>query len=219
MSDRSYDTKTADDALSASPGEKMRAVVIARFGEPSELAHEEVPLPRPKQGEVLVKIRAAAVNRSDWLNVRGVLPVTTLPRVPGRDFAGTVVEGPPELWGQEVWGTGGGDIGFTRDGSHAEYVALPQEAVVPKPAGLSLEETAASGLAYLTAASALLGLGDLQGGEAVLVTGAAGGVGSAAVGIARWKGALAIGAIKDESERPAAENAGAEVIIDTSQGG
>lgn len=73
------------------------------------------------------------------------------------------------------------------------------------------------------AGTAEMAVGDEQArlsvGDVVLVTGAAGGVGSAAVGIARWKGALAIGAIKDEPERPAAENAGAEVIIDTSEGG
>jgi NADPH2:quinone reductase len=89
--------------------------------------------------------------------------------------------------------------------------------VAPKSDTLSLEEAAASGLAYVTAGSALLELGGVSAGETILVTGAAGGVGSAAVMIARWKGARVIGAIKDESERARAERAGVEVIVDTSR--
>lgn len=197
--------------------EKMRAVLIERFGEPSELRQREVPRPDPEEGEVLVEVRAAAVNRSDILNARGLVPFKTLPRVPGRDFAGVVVEGPRDLIGTEVWGTGGGDLGFTRDGTHAEYIVLPRDAVVPEPDNLSLEEAAASGLAYVAAASALLKLGGVSAGETVLVTGAAGGVGSASLRIARWKGARVIGAIKDDSERETAQRVGIEVIVDTSR--
>ena len=196
----------------------MQAILIERFGDPSQLRQKEVPRPDPGDGEVLVEIHAAAVNRSDVLNARGSFAFTTLPRIPGRDFAGVVVEGPRELVGTEVWGTGGGDLGFTRDGSHARYLAVPRGAVVPKPDNLSLEEAAASGLAYVAAGSALIELGDLSAGETVLITGAAGGVGSAAVMIARWKGAsVVIGAVKDESERATAERAGVEVTIDTSR--
>jgi len=119
--------------------------------------------------------------------------------------------------GTEVWGTGGGELGFIRDGSHARYLAVSRNAVVPKSDTLSLEEAAASGLAYVTAGSALIELGGISAGETVLITGAAGGVGSAAVMIARWKGARVIGAIKDESERAMAERAGVEVIVDTSR--
>src|SRR5919112_6143946 len=183
---------------------KMKAVLIERFGGPSELRPVEVPRPDTGEGEVLIEVHAAAVNRSDVLNARGSFTFTTLPRILGRDFAGAVVEGPPELVGKEVWGTGGGELGFIRDGSHARYLAVSRNAVVPKSATLSLEEAGASGLAYVTAGSALLELGNVSEGETILVTGAAGGVGSAAVMIARWKGARVIGAIKDESERPRA---------------
>lgn len=196
----------------------MKAVLIESFGEPSELLPKEVPRPEPKEDEILVEVHAAAVNRSDVLNVRGSFPFTTLPRIPGRDFAGVVVEGPRELAGTEVWGTGGGDLGFTRDGPHAHYLAVPRGAVVRRPEQLSIEQAAASGLAYVAAGSALIELGSLSPGETALVTGAAGGVGSAAVMIARWKGAgVVIGAVKDESERATAERAGVEVVIDTSQ--
>src|SRR5215211_9070812 len=195
----------------------MRAILIENFGDPSELRPTEVPRPEPEVDEVLVEVHAAAVNRSDVLNARGSFPFTTLPRIPGRDFAGVVVEGPQELLGKEVWGTGGGDLGFIRDGSHARYLAVPAKAVVPKSDTLSLEEAGASGLAYVTAGSALVELGNVSEGETIFVTGAAGGVGSAAVMIARWKGACIIGAIKDESERPMAQWAGVDVIIDTSR--
>ena len=195
----------------------MQAILIERFGDPSELRQKEVPRPDPGEGEVLIEVHAAAVNRSDVLNARGSFPFTTLPRIPGRDFAGVVVEGPREFVGTEVWGTGGGELGFIRDGSHARYLAVSRNAVVPKSDTLSLEEAAALGLAYVTAGSALIELGGVSAGETILVTGAAGGVGSAAVMIARWKGARVIGAIKDESERAMAERAGVEVIVDTSR--
>jgi NADPH2:quinone reductase len=195
----------------------MQAILIERFGDPSELRPVEVPRPDPGEGEVLVEVHAAAVNRSDVLNARGSFPFTILPRIPGRDFAGTVVEGPQELLGKEVWGTGGGELGFIRDGSHARYLAVSKDAVAPKSAALSLEEAGASGLAYVTAGSALAELGGVSAGETILVTGAAGGVGSAAAMIARWKDACVIGAIKDESERARAERAGVEVIVDTSR--
>ncbi len=195
----------------------MQAILIERFGDPSQLRPSEVPRPDPGEGEVLIEVHAAAVNRSDVLNARGSFPFTTLPRIPGRDFAGVVVEGPRELVGREVWGTGGGELGFIRDGSHARYLAVSRNAVVPKSDTLSLEEAAASGLAYVTAGSALVELGGVSAGETVLVTGAAGGVGSAAVRIARWKGARVIGTIKDDSERETAQRVGVEVIVDASR--
>src|SRR5918993_649811 len=107
----------------------MQAVLIERFGDPSELRRKDVFRPDPGEGEVLVEVHAAAVNRSDVLNARGSFASTTLPRIPGRDFAGIVVEGPQELVGTEVWGTGGGELGFVRDGSHARYLAVPASAV------------------------------------------------------------------------------------------
>jgi NADPH2:quinone reductase len=195
----------------------MHAILIENFGEPSELRQTEVPRPEPEEGEILIEVHAAAVNRSDVLNVRGSFPFTTLPRIPGRDFAGVVVEGPQELLGKEVWGTGGGELGFARDGTHARYLAVSRNAVAPKSDTLSLEEAGACGLAYATAGSAFIELGDISAGETLLVTGAAGGVGSAAAMIARWKGARVVGAIKDQSERARAERAGVEVIIDTSR--
>jgi NADPH:quinone reductase len=102
----------------------LRAVVLRHFGPPDELRVEDVPQPRPSEGEALVKVMAAAINPSDVKNVQGGMAGTTLPRVPGRDFAGVVADGPPDDIGREVWGTGG-DIGFMRDGSHAQFMLLP----------------------------------------------------------------------------------------------
>lgn len=125
---------------------------------------------------------------------------TTLPRTPRRDFAGVVVEGPENLVGTEVWGTGG-DIGFTRDGSHAQYIVLPKEAVRPKPSTLSMEEAGSAGVTYVTAWLSVIEAGGLVAGETLLVIGATGGVGSAAMQIAKWKGARVIGTIRRESDR------------------
>ena len=101
----------------------MRALQFAATGSLDALVVTQVPKPRPQAGEALVEVRAAGLNPSDVKNVLGRFPYTTLPRIPGRDFAGIVVEGPDQWLGPEVWGSGGG-LGFVRDGSHAEYLLL-----------------------------------------------------------------------------------------------
>jgi NADPH:quinone reductase-like Zn-dependent oxidoreductase len=141
---------------------------------------------------VVVRVRAASLNPSDAKNVLGRMEGTTLPRTPGRDFAGVVVDGPSTLIGAEVWGTGG-DVGFTRDGTHAELVVLPLAGMRPKPKNLTFEEAAAVGVNFVTAWLGLVETAGLRSGETVLATGAAGGVGSAVAQIARWKGARTIG--------------------------
>lgn len=88
----------------------MKALQFDKTGDLSALRYVEVPTPVPGADEVLVQIKAAGLNPSDVKNVLGRFP-TTLPRIPGRDFAGVVVEGPQALIGQEVWGTGR-ELGF-----------------------------------------------------------------------------------------------------------
>jgi NADPH:quinone reductase-like Zn-dependent oxidoreductase len=101
---------------------KMKAIRIAAFSNSLDnLKLETIPDLPLLPGEVKVQVMAACINPSDVKNVQGKMEGTTLPRIPGRDFAGIVVEGPPNLAGREVWGTGG-DVGFTRDGSHAEFI-------------------------------------------------------------------------------------------------
>ena len=142
-------------------------------------------------------MRASAVNPSDVKNVAGVFKAS-LPRVPGRDYAGVVAAG--EGWtGKEVWGSGAG-FGVIRDGADAQYVVADLDALSEKPARLSMAEASAVGVPYLTAWSALVDAAAMQAGETVLITGALGGVGRAAVQIAHWKKARVIGA--DRHDRP-----------------
>jgi NADPH2:quinone reductase len=162
----------------------VRALRFGGFGGFEQLRVEELPDPLPKTGEVIVRVRAASLNPSDTKNVLGRMEGTTLPRTPGRDFAGVVVRGPAELLGQDVWGTGG-DVGFTRDGTHG---------VRPKPKNLSFEEAATAGVAFVAAWIGLVEAAHVQAGEWVLATGAAGSVGSAVAQIAKWKGGFTIGA-------------------------
>ena len=177
----------------------MRAVLLEAPCDPAELKVVEVPVPEASPGEVVVRVHASAINRSDVLNARG-LPITVFPRIPGRDFAGTVVEGPDELLGRAVWGTGSGDLGFTRHGAHAQLLKVPVDALVDQPRGWSAAQAGASGLSYVAAEAGLSRMA-IASGEIVLVTGAAGGVGSAACAIARWRGAKVIGVVKDGAER------------------
>ncbi len=151
----------------------MRAVVIHQFGDPKVLKVEEVPTPQPGSHEVLVAVKAAAINPSDVKNVAGTMHGTTLPRIPGRDFAGIITQGESGLVGHEVWGTGG-DIGFTRDGSHAEYLLVPLTAVTPKPATLSMEAAGNAGLTFVTAWSAMVTAANVSSGETAVIIGAAG---------------------------------------------
>src|SRR5271163_5362674 len=101
----------------------MRALRFAEFGPPSVLRIEEIAIPEPGEGEVLVQVKAAAINPSDIGNVAGRFKNTTLPRTPGRDFAGIAVRGSRHE-GAEVWGSSA-RLGIVSDGSHAEYVVVP----------------------------------------------------------------------------------------------
>jgi NADPH:quinone reductase len=192
----------------------MRAIVIHQFGDPKQLKVEEVPTPEPRGGEVLVEVKAASINPSDVKNVAGVMHGTTLPRVPGRDFAGVVVRGAAELIGREVWGTGG-DISRTRDGSHAEYILLPRAAVTPKPAALSMEAAATAGLSFVTAWTAIVTVAGVSTGETVVIMGATGGTGSAAVQVAKARGARVIGTVRSDDDSPSVRQDGADEVINT----
>src|SRR5271163_2938139 len=170
----------------------MRAIRFETFGDPSVLKLAEAPAPPADERTALVRVMAASINPSDVKNVAGTMKQTTLPRIPGRDFAGVVDAGPAEWVGAEVWGTGG-DVGFTRDGTHAEMIAVPVASLRRKPDILSFDEGASVGVNYMAAWRGLEAAA-LSAGETVLLIGAAGGVGSAAAQIARRIGARVIGA-------------------------
>src|SRR3984885_8065006 len=170
----------------------MKALRFAEFGPPSVLRIEEVGIPQPGEGEALVQVKAAAINPSDIGNVSGHFKKTTLPRTPGRDFAGVVVKG-KQHEGEEVWGSSP-TLGIIRDGTHAEYVVAPVGTLSPKPKSLSMAEAAAIGVPYITAWASVVNAAQIRPGETILIVGAAGAVGQAATQIANWKQARVIGA-------------------------
>ena len=172
----------------------MRALRFDRVGDLASLELVDVPEPAPAAGEALVKVHAAGLNPSDVKNVLGRFPYTTLPRTPGRDFAGTVIAGPSDWVGKEVWGTAR-DLGFTRDGSHADYMTLPASALVAKPKGLSFAQAASCGVPYITAWDALDRSG-VGAGTRIVVIGAGGSVGGAAIAMAKARGADVIAAVR-----------------------
>ena len=173
----------------------MKALRFEKTGSLDELKLVELPPPVPGAGEVLVKVHAAAINPSDVKNVLGKMHATTMPRIPGRDFAGVVLEGPADLVGRQVFGSGA-NLGFGRDGTHAELVALPAAGVNPMPRNLTFAQAAAMGVAYMTAWAAVVTAADIQPGETILITGTTGAVGGAAAKIARAKGARVIGTVR-----------------------
>ena len=189
----------------------MRAAVFEKKG---SIKLREVPRPSPGIGEVLIRVKAAGLNPSDVKNVLGRFPYTTLPRIPGRDFAGIVVEGPQALIGQEVWGTGK-EPGFFRDGSHAEYLTLPAKGVALKPKALSFAQAASLGVPFTTAWDALersLVTADTR----LLVIGANGAVGSAALALAKIRGAHVLGAVRRPEHVKALNDQGFNAIqLDT----
>jgi NADPH:quinone reductase len=188
----------------------MRALRFDRFGDPHVLQVAEIADPVAENGQAVVAIEAASVNPSDVKNVAGAIPATVLPRVPGRDFAGVVVDGPSDWIGAEVWGTGG-DVGFSRDGSHAELLAVPVEALVRKPERLSFDEAAAVGVNFVTGWLGAVETAQLQKDEIIAVFGVSGGVGGAVAQIGRARGARVIGIART----PPRDDAPAATMLDT----
>jgi NADPH2:quinone reductase len=154
-----------------------------------DIAEQREPAAQP--GFAVVRIGAAAVNPSDVKASLGLMPQAVWPRTPGRDFAGLVVAGPTEWVGREVYGSGG-DIGITRDGSHARFLTLPVAALRDRPRSISMDEAGAVGVPFVTAYEGFRRSGMPQSGQTVLVLGANGKVGQAAVQLAAQGGARVI---------------------------
>ncbi|KAH8809232.1 chaperonin 10-like protein [Xylogone sp. PMI_703] len=207
----------------------MKAVYLQRSepGATPSITLEERPMPTLTPGNVIVKVHASPIQPSDIVNRRGGFPYTVFPRVPGRDFAGTIVEGPAERIGQEVYGTSGYEIAFTQDGFHAEYALVPETAVAPKPKSLSFEQAACLGVPFTTAWT-ILERGQVKPSDTVLVIGANGAVGSSAVQLARGRGCRVLTAARnDDSDINTSKDAsfegitaltdgkGVDVVIDT----
>lgn len=143
------------------------------------------PIPTLQDGEVLVKVAASPIQPSDLLNISGGFPSTRFPIVPGRDYAGVVIEPSSSAWhGKKVYGTSGTDISIKRDGTHAEFVALPESALAEAPKNLDLLQASLVGTPWTTA-WLTLDRAQAKRGETVLVIGASGKVGSAVVELAK----------------------------------
>lgn len=193
-------------------GEMMQAVCFHEYGGPEKLVLDKVPRPSPKPSEVLIRMKAAGVNPVDWKIRAGFLRETfrtRLPHIPGTDGAGEIEE-----VGADVSSLARGEAVFgIIIASYAQYAVAAADHVTRKPTGISFEQAAAVPLGALTAWNAVIEVGDIRADQLVLVLGAAGGVGTFAVQLARWKGAHVVGtASKANAEFVISR--GAERVID-----
>jgi len=174
----------------------MKAVRIHGYGGPEVLVYEDAPRPQAGKGEVLVQVHAAGINPVDWKVREGYAKDRLhhrLPLILGWDVSGVV-----EVVGRGVKGLKSGDEVYsrpdiTRDGAYAEYITIDESLVAPKPVMIDHVHAAGIPLAAMTAWQALFDAGGLSSGQRVLIHGAAGGVGTFAVQLAKWKGAYVIG--------------------------
>lgn len=206
-------TRSTDADASAT----MRAVVQDRFGDSDVLELRAVPRPTPGRDEVLVRVRAAGVDRGTWHTMVG-LPLVARPVLgwrrprnasPGRDVAGVV-----ESVGSAVTGFAPGDEVYgTVDGSFAEWVVADPGRLARKPANLSFVEAAAVPISGMTALQAVREQAEVRPGQSVLIVGASGGVGSFAVQIAKADGAVVTG-VASGPKLDLVRSLGADHVID-----
>ncbi len=203
----------------------MKAIVYEKYGSPDVLQLKEVEKPTPKDNEVLVKVYAASVNAGDWHLLRGEPFLTRLMGYgllkPKHTILGADIAGRIEVVGKNVKQFQAGDevFGNTSEygfGGFAEYVSVPENALVLKPTTLSFEEAAAVPQAALTALQGLRDKGQIQPGQKVLVDGASGGVGTFAVQIAKSFGAE-VTAVCSTRNVDMARSIGADHVIDYTQ--
>lgn len=193
----------------------MKAVVCKAFGSMDDLVVEDVPAPRPAEGEVSIAIKACGVNFPDVLLVQGKYQVKPmLPFSPGIEIAGVV-----KAVGEGVAHVKPGDAVATslQHGGFAEEAVAPAAGVVPLPAGLDFKIAAGFTLAYGTAYHALKDAARLVRGETLLVLGAAGGVGLAAVELGKLMGARVIAAASSAAKLATCERVGADEVINYEQ--
>lgn len=189
----------------------MRAVVCRRYGQPEDLVLEEVPDPTPGPGELVVRVRAAAVNFPDVLLIGGKYQVQIpVPFTPGSELAGDVLavgEGVSLVPGDRV-------VGTTFVGAFAEQALLSAESVSPVPDGADYAAAAAFGVTYRTAYHALRSVAAVAEGDWVVVLGAAGGVGSAALDLAVAMNARVLAAASTPEKLELCRQRGAEAVVD-----
>jgi len=192
----------------------MRAVVCEEYGPPEGLVVRDVPLRAAKAGQVQVKVAAAAVNFPDVLICANQYQVSIpTPFTPGSEFAGVITEVGDGVIG---WTVGDRVFGSTMTGGFAEYVTVPAEALRAVPEGVALEAAAGFWVAHATAYHALRSVAEVQPGDKVVVLGAAGGVGLAAVELAVALGAEVIAAASSAEKLTLCRERGAAHLIDYS---
>lgn len=192
----------------------MKAVLCKAFGPAETLVLEEVASPEPKKNEVLIDVHAAGVNFPDTLIIEGKYQFKPpFPFSPGGEAAGTVA-----AVGEKITHLKPGDrvMALTGWGSFAEQVAVPGYNVMPIPKGIDFNSAAAFGMTYGTSMHALKQRANLQPGETLLVLGASGGVGLAAVEIGKAMGARVIAAASSDEKLEVAKAAGADLLINYS---
>lgn len=191
--------------------DKMKAVVYNKKGSPAKLIYCDVDKPEPTDDELLIRIRAVAPNAADYRSMKmGIIPQK---KIFGADIAGIVESVGKNITrfkpGDEVMG----DLAKFGFGGFAEYVRVPEKALIIKPAGISFEEAAAMPMAALTALQALREKGNIQKSHKVLIVGSAGGVGTFAVQIAKYFGAEVTGVCSSKNLDQTA-SLGAEHVFD-----
>jgi NADPH:quinone reductase-like Zn-dependent oxidoreductase len=210
---------------------EMDAVRLHETGGPQSLRLDRIPMPAAGEGEVLVRLRAAALNHRDVFITQGLYPNIRMPVTLGADGAGEIVAvngdslalhageevviDPMLGWGddQSVWDSASSLLGMPRDGTFARYVTIPLENAYRKPAALSMEEAAAIPLAGLTAFRAVFTRGALARGETVLITGVGGGVATFVLLFAKHAGARAIVTSSSDEKLEGAKALGADLAI------
>ena len=218
----------------------MKAALFHEFGGPAVLRLEEVSAPVLQAGEVLVRVHAAALNHLDLWVRRGLPIETTMPHIGGSDVAGVVeakgagvrgvkvgarvIVNPSLSCGECEWCRAGEEslclhykiLGEHTQGGFAEFVAVPAANLFPIPKDVAFEQAAAAPLVFLTAWRGLMTRGRLKAGQTVLITGASGGVATAAVQIAKHAGAY-VYAVTATEHVEAVRNLGADVVYDRTQ--
>ncbi len=195
----------------------MKAIRIHKFG-PSEdvLQYEDVPVPEPKAGEVLIKVEAASLNRADLGLRKGTYRISpdALPVIPGREFAGTVAK---VGLGVNEFKSGQRVVAYPSLGGYAEYAVAKSSECRPIPDGVTSAQAAALPTVFLTAWFGLLTDGNLKSGEWLLIQGGSSGVGNAAIQIGKHLGAKVIATSGSEEKCRRLRKLGADVTIDVSE--
>ncbi len=195
----------------------MKAIVYHRYGSPDVLKCEEIERPTPKDDEVLVKVRAASLNPLDWHFMRGepyFIRLMTGLRRPKFTRLGVDVAGRVEAVGRSVtWFEPGDEVFGGCRGAFAEYACARESELITKPEGVTFEQAACVNVAALTALQSLRDKGRVRPGQKVLINGAAGGVGTFAVQIAKWLGAEVTGVCSTRNVEMV-RSIGADHVID-----